>query len=302
MAQKNTARLVLNLTTLILLMTLPEPANCDQIMIDDNNNVVDEPASPNAPTVSLANDISIQLHDLQDAVDKLNARAAKLAESEAQYNQHARNYLLENLHQGVVEPEQQSEHLSALHKEFSGHVANLKSLVEDYRTLVEYYTAHYWQYQRFVQKSRLKIKQANLGAEGIALQFATTKAIAALKASEKHTAIVFRNLSVVPAESRHSARSHLCPAFDDLTKQLVKAIDAMTTSIEGLPPERVSATASTKLIEIQELKTELKDAESLKDEQVSLDQKMGSLKQDLVFFSIKMQNLLLPPNQKTSPK
>jgi hypothetical protein len=206
------------------------------------------------------------------------------------------------LHQGVVEPGQQAAHLSALHKEFAGHVANLKTLVEDYRTLVEYYNAHYWQYRRFVQNSRLKIKHANLGAEDAALQFAKSKANAALNASEKSIANVLKNMSVLPAESPLSTQSYLCPAFDDLTKQLVKAIDAMTTSIQCTPPERVTATASTKLIQIQELKKELKDTESLKDEQVSLDQKLRSLKQDLLFFSIKMHDLLLPPKQNTSPK
>lgn len=245
---------------------------------------------------STASDASTEMHGLQDAAEKLKAQAAKVDESESQYNQHAQKYLTGKLHQDVIKPALQADHISDLHKEFKGHVVNLKSVVEDYRKLYQSYAQHYAQYQQFAEKYRLETEQATLDAEHPAFQLGASKQTAALTASENHIADVLKKMSVLQAESPHLAESYLCPAFDDLKKQFVVAIGAMTTSIQALPPEQASVAARAELVQIKTLKTELEDAEALKNEQIALSQELRQLKTDMSIIN-KSHVQVLQPNQ-----
>ena len=191
-----------------------------------------------------------------------------------------------------------------LREEYEQHVIMLRGLVDQYRDLYKGYAAHCDQYKAELQRYSVEMQQANMGLQTSKFKVSSTRQMGQLGASEKELITVVKKMGVLEEKSPTLPESYLCPAYDDLHKEFVQALDELVAAIKALPKEEKGLALHEELARLKALQQEMEDAEHLHDEQKSLQAEFTKLQktfsdvnndhQDLLNLSKKLPNIQLP--------
>lgn len=235
---------------------------------------------------------NVKMTSLKGEAIILQEEAAKVDKVVKDFASHGQAYQESSLHKSVLQGgvsknedaggenagiPGHAKNVHALHSEYAAHVAQLKAMVDQYRTFYQAYAAHFQQYKGHLNEYNLEAQQAKLGELPPQFNLSATKSGQNLLAAETELANVLKKMFALQQESPNLPESVLCPAYDDLKVEFAKATQNLGVSVQALPKYQVQVVAQTEVTQIMTLKQEMDHADALHVEQLSLQSEFSQL-------------------------